>query len=265
MRLRASARAGVAVLLGLTALATAAQAAPAYLNQGMNLRAGPGVDYPLLASLPPGTRAEVFGCLQGWSWCDVATSGLRGWIAGVGLQVVYDDQPEPLPGYGAEVGLPFVGFDVGNYWGRYYRGRPFYSQVDRFHGDPGGYGERGPRGDFRRGDFRDGPGGGRPGGEGRGPGQDDRRGDFRGPDRAGPDRPPGDAGGRMQEQGRDPGYGGGRPGGGAPGGRGIEPGRGQQQPGPQRGPEPRGNPGPGGGHGPDTPPPARDQREVPGH
>lgn len=261
MRLHASARAGIAALLGLTALATAAQAAPAYLNQGMNLRAGPGVDYPLLASLPPGTQAEVFGCLQGWIWCDVATTGLRGWMAGVGLQVVYDDQPEPLAGYGAEIGLPFVSFDVGNYWGRYYRGRPFYAEVDRFHGDPGRYGEGGPHGDFGGGP-RGGFGGGRPGEGGPGPGPDGRQGGFRGPDRAG------GPGGRMQEQGRGPGYGGGQPGGGQPGGgqpggRGMEPGRGQQQPGP-RGPEPHGNPGGGGSRGPASAP-ARDQQQVPGH
>lgn len=248
MRLHAIAGASLAALMGLTLLAGAARAAPAYTNQGMNLRAGPGVDYPLLASLPPGTRAEVFGCLDGWSWCDVATGGLRGWMAGAGLQVVYDDQPEPLPGYGAEIGLPLVGFDFNNYWGSHYRGRSWYSSVDRWHG--GGGPDRGrPGWDGPRGGFDGGPGGD---GRGRGPDWDrGRGGDFRNNGPGGPGgRPDGDrygggGGGRQVEQGRGPapGFNGGP--GGNPGGRG-EPNRAPQQAAPQRAPEQHGNPGGGG-------------------
>lgn len=243
MRLRAFAGAGVAALIGLT-IAGTAQASPGYLNQGMNLRSGPGVDYPLIASLPPGTQAEIFGCLPEWSWCDVAIGDLRGWMAGVGLQVVYDDQPEPLVGYGAQIGLPFIGFDFGNYWGRYYRGRSWYSPVDRWHGGgPGGYGGPGrDQGGDRGGDF--GPGHGGPGGfpggfpGNRGPGGNP--GGF--PGNHGPDR-----GGPGPVQG---------PGG---GGRGAPPGRAPQQAGPHEAPQGHGGPGgheggnrgpaPGGGHG----------------
>lgn len=270
MRIRYIAGAASAALFGLAVLANTAGAAPGYLNQGMNLRAGPGVDYPLVASLPPGTQADILGCLPGWTWCDIATQGLRGWMAGAGLEVLYDDQQEPLAGYGQVIGLPFIGFDFGNYWGDHYRGRPWYSQVDRWHGGgprPEGFGGRGPGGGFDGhgpgGDFgRNRPGDGRfegregqggPGGypgagrPGIGPGQ----GGFEGRG-GGPAGFPGQGGGFAGHEhggggpgqgGPDPRMGGGQhpqPGGGGfQGGRNAEPSHGQP-------PQPQGGGGPGG-------------------
>ena len=145
MRLHTVGKGTSALLLGLTAAAAIARAAPGFVTQGMNLRAGPSIDYPLVAQLPQGTPTEIFGCLAGWSWCDVATEGVRGWVAGAGLQLLYDGRPEPLYGYGAAVGLPFIGFDVDRYWGRYYRGRPWFNDAGRWRGQgphggpPGGF------------------------------------------------------------------------------------------------------------------------------
>ena len=230
-----------AALLALAALAGTAKATPGYVVQGINMRAGPGVDYPWIASLPPGTQTEIFGCLDGFTWCDVAAVGARGWVAGVGLNVLYGQQPEPLLTYGPQV-IPFIGFDFNNYWGSYYRGRPWFSGVDRWHGGPPGRFDHGPGG-FDHG----GPG------YGRGPGFDRGSGFDHG---AGSDRGPGfDHGGGFAGPGRGPGgfghpgggYGGpgGRPGGPAgpgPGG----PNRGGAPGGQRPGPEGHGGPGPGG-------------------
>ena len=230
-----------AALLALAALAGTANATPGYVVQGINMRAGPGVDYPWIASLPPGTQTEIFGCLDGFTWCDVAAVGARGWVAGVGLNVLYGQQPEPLLTYGPQV-IPFIGFDFNNYWGSYYRGRPWFSGVDRWHGGPPGRFDHGPGG-FDHG----GPG------YGRGPGFDRGSGFDHG---AGSDRGPGfDHGGGFAGPGRGPGgfdhpgggYGGpgGRPGGPigpGPGG----PNRGGAPGGQRPGPEGHGGPGPGG-------------------
>ncbi len=220
MRRRDLAGASGAILLTLAALARA-DAAPGYVVQGINLRAGPGVDYPWIASLPPGTPADIFGCLPDYTWCDVATVGTRGWVAGVGLNVLYGQQPEPLVAYGPQV-IPFIGFDFNTYWGTYYRGRPWFSDVDRWHGGGPGRFDRGPGGDRGPG-FDRGPAYGRGPGPDRGPG-------FAGPGRGpiGPDRPGGYAGP------------GGRPGG-TPGP--VQPGRAEPPGGGQRpGPEGRGGP-----------------------
>ena len=134
------------LLAGLTMLAAAADAAPGVVTQNINMRAGPGIDYPLVAQLPEGTPTEIFGCLSGFGWCDVAVQDARGWVAGPGLQLLYDDRPEPLIGYGAAAGVPLVGFAIGSYWQSHYRDRPWYRDVDRWRGD-GPHG--GPPGGFR--------------------------------------------------------------------------------------------------------------------
>ncbi len=155
--------AGLAALLGVSGAASAG-AAPGVVTQGVNLRAGPDVGYPLIEPLDAGTPVEIFGCLDGWTWCDVGVSNARGWAAGPTLQVLYDGQPAYLSQYGAAVGLGFVGFEVGDYWGRYYRNRPFYGERDRFRGGPGFGGGRGPGfGGGPPGGFRGDPGRGEPG------------------------------------------------------------------------------------------------------
>ena len=113
--------AGAAV--AICAVAGSALAVPAYTATGVNLRAGPGAGYPAVSYIPPGVPAEVFGCLGGWSWCDVGVDGQRGWVPGGRLDV--DDGPRRglLPEYAPVIGLPLITFDFGSYWGRYYRDR----------------------------------------------------------------------------------------------------------------------------------------------
>lgn len=258
-----------ALLAGLVTLAAAADATPGLVTQNINMRAGPGVEYPLVAQLPQGTQTEIFGCLQGLSWCDVAIPGARGWVAGPGLQLVYDDRPEPLDGYGAAVGLPLVGFDVDSYWGHHYRGRPWFHDEARWRGAgfggrpagpyPGPYPDRGPDRGPERGPER----GGLPGGPGfRPPGIGHPVGPapfvnrpppdaFRGPER-GPDRGPGPATG--------PGQGPVVPGPGP-----AEPARVQPSPGPRFQPGPQGSPAghPGPGPGPGRPAEPHGGREPP--
>ena len=123
------------LVAGLTMFAGPADAAPGVVTQNINMRAGPGIDYPLVAQLPQGTPTEIFGCLSGFGWCDVAVQDARGWVAGPGLQLLYEDRPEPLVGYGAVAGVPLVGFEAGSYWQRHYRDRPWYHDVDRWRGD----------------------------------------------------------------------------------------------------------------------------------
>jgi len=228
----------LATVIGASALASAAVAAPGYVVGGANLRAGPDVGYPLVEPLPPGTPAEIFGCLPGWSWCDIGVSGpggdMRGWAAGSQLQLVYGGQQVLLPAYGAQLGLPLIGFDVDSYWGSYYRREPWFGDAGRWrHDDRGGPGFRG----------------GQPGRDDRGFGRDAANhgpGPGAGPDRGGPGSW---AHGPAGEPPRGSYGGGNRPGGpGGPPGGGHPEGHGEQRGGDGHGPrDAGGGPGPGGG------------------
>jgi uncharacterized protein YraI len=47
----------------------------------VNMRAGAGVGYSVLRSLPAGTRVNVNSCTQDGSWCQVNYAGSNGWVA----------------------------------------------------------------------------------------------------------------------------------------------------------------------------------------
>jgi len=140
---------------------TPARAAPGFAIADVNVFAGPDNRYPPIATLGAGAPLEVVGCLGGWDWCDVAAPGLRGWVSAPYLQYVHGGRRLPVPQYGPRYGLPVVGFEIGPYWDRYYRDRPWYAERGRWAGPPPPPYRGGPAGwDGRRGppDFAPGRG-----------------------------------------------------------------------------------------------------------
>jgi len=116
------------------AMPAAAQAQYAQTAGWVNLRAGPARDYPLVASLPPGVAITVQGCIAGYSWCDViGPAGERGWIYAGKIVYPYQAGYVPVIQYGAVIGIPIVTFVIGSYWGDYYRHRPWYGNMYRWH------------------------------------------------------------------------------------------------------------------------------------
>jgi uncharacterized protein YraI len=115
-----------AVLLPLSAAAQQAQS-----TKWVNLRAGPARDYPLVASFGPGAPLAVQGCTPGFAWCDVIGPGVRGWIYAGNISYPYQNGDVPVLTYGASIGLPIVTFDIGSYWGQYYRNRPWFGSQGR--------------------------------------------------------------------------------------------------------------------------------------
>ncbi|MDM0111610.1 SH3 domain-containing protein [Variovorax sp. J22R133] len=127
-------RAGVVTLaLAVPILASAQQA----ITRGGNLRAGPGGGYPVVAVLGAGQPLNVVGCTRGYGWCDVILpDGLRGWLYASNLDFPYQGTTVPLLSYGAIIGVPIIGFTIGNYWGNYYRDRPWYNEPRWWGGRP---------------------------------------------------------------------------------------------------------------------------------
>lgn len=150
--------------------AQAAQAYEAYVNTPAPILTGPSPEYPPVVNLYGGEQVEVYGCLDDYDWCDVSFRDYRGWMDAEQLSYPYEGRRVPLYDYGYYIGLPVLSFSLNDYWGRYYRNRPFFRERERW----ARIAPPRPRGDDHR-RFE-----GRPGFGG------DRRPDF---DRGGPGRP----------------------------------------------------------------------------
>jgi len=100
----------------------------AYTNRTASLRAGPDRSYPLVVRIDAGAPVDVMGCLDDWSWCDVAFDDARGWVYSPSLSYVYEGSRVPFYTYAPTFGLPVITFSIGTYWDHYYRGRPWYAQ-----------------------------------------------------------------------------------------------------------------------------------------
>ena len=209
-----------------------------FVTTNVNLRAGPGVDYPVVVVLAEGAPLAIFGCLGDYSWCDVGIDDMRGWVAAQYIETVYRGRRVEFYDYAPTIGVPIVAFSFNDYWGRYYRGRPWYSTYDRW-GPP-----------YRPGPYPGpGPGWGPPPPGGWGPPPPGGWGPR--PPNWGPGHPGWGAPGRPGGPG-GPGWGGpGKPGGpGGPGGPGWG---GPGKPGGPGGPGGPGNPGGPGWGGPGKP------------
>ncbi|QGZ63258.1 SH3 domain-containing protein [Paraburkholderia acidisoli] len=228
--------AGLGSLAGMLAAQPALAQSQAFTSTTVNVYAGPGGDYPVVAQVSGGVSLAVMGCVAGYSWCDVSLPNLRGWVYGSYLSYPWQGQRVPVPSYGATIGLPIVTFSLGAYWGNFYRDRPWYGNQGRWSHHPGprpvppppirpprphppGHGAGRPPGGPRPPSHGAGPGP-RPPGHGAGPGNGGAR-----PPSHGGGRPPGGGGGRPPGGGgHGGGGGGGRPPGGGGGGGGGRPG-----------------------------------------
>lgn len=125
---------GALALAGIAFGAQKAEAAVArgYAAYNANLMAGPGNYYPILLTIPRGSRLTIFGCFYDWSWCDVAWGYERGWVTGDAIRVLYYNRPVYLRQYGGVVGIPFITFNFFIYWDNHYRSRPFYREYNRY-------------------------------------------------------------------------------------------------------------------------------------
>ena len=101
-------------LLAMTAVAAAAAlgsaapslaaAATATATTDLNIRSGPGPQYPPVDVIPNGNAVSVTGCIQGSRWCQVNYNGRSGWSYAQylamnyqGQTVVIEKQPSAVP------------------------------------------------------------------------------------------------------------------------------------------------------------------------
>jgi uncharacterized protein YraI len=130
--MRASICLRLSVGMCLLALASVTTAQNAMTSDSADVYAGPDGSYPEVAQLDPDTPIQVMGCLNDWSWCDVAFEGNRGWLYSPDITYQYQGGYVPLYSYAPGLGVPVVAFSFDAYWGSYYHDRPFYQQRDQW-------------------------------------------------------------------------------------------------------------------------------------
>ncbi|MGE0231256.1 MAG: SH3 domain-containing protein [Flavobacteriaceae bacterium] len=121
-----------AAIAGFTLFAAPALAATAQVTADLNMRAGPSTRYPVITTVPYGHSVTVYGCLQGYSWCDVSWRGSRGWVSANYLNYRYADTWRPIPSWGTRIGVPLITFSFGDYSYRHYRNYDWYRYRDRW-------------------------------------------------------------------------------------------------------------------------------------
>jgi uncharacterized protein YraI len=130
MGINAPLRLGLGAFLLICSGALMAQ--NAMTTEGVDLYAGPDNAYPVVAQLDPNTPIQVMGCLDDWSWCDVAVQDARGWMYSPDITYQYEGGYVPLYSYAPSLGIAVVPFSVDMYWGRYYHNRPWYGRREEW-------------------------------------------------------------------------------------------------------------------------------------
>lgn len=102
------AAAAVIAVTGVLASAAGAFAYDAAATAPLNVRTGPGTDYPVIAALSRNQVVEVGQCTRSGSWCQVSATNIRGWASANYLRRIEPVPPRPSPGDGR----PDVGFSI---------------------------------------------------------------------------------------------------------------------------------------------------------
>ena len=100
---------GLASLVGAVLIASPASALTAYSPTGhLNVRSGPGFQYPVVAQMEPNAPAAISGCAGDYSWCGVAIGGVIGWASAEYLVTDAGGKLTNLKVAGAQLGIPAV-------------------------------------------------------------------------------------------------------------------------------------------------------------
>ncbi|MGW6781028.1 SH3 domain-containing protein [Brucella pseudogrignonensis] len=89
----------------------AAEAGNGTATTSLNLRTGPGTQYPVLGTIPDGVGVQVVWCTIGYGWCRVGYTGIKGWVPSRDIALRYGGGYSSASGFGtaaAVVGIPLI-------------------------------------------------------------------------------------------------------------------------------------------------------------
>lgn len=101
----------LAALLGAAVVTTPALAVVmAFSPTGnLNVRSGPGFQYPVVNKIAANVPVEITGCVSDYSWCGVALpGGVTGWASAPYLVTKAAGQPKNLQVAGASLNIPVI-------------------------------------------------------------------------------------------------------------------------------------------------------------
>ncbi|TCT13658.1 uncharacterized protein YraI [Tepidamorphus gemmatus] len=115
----------LAAFAGALAMSSAAEAANGFTTGNVNMRSCGSTQCRVITTIPAGAPVEIYGCTQGYRWCDTRYGGLRGWVSGSYLRAIAPGYatPSPLPTIGALLGIAIIGGAIA---GSYYDDYPYY-------------------------------------------------------------------------------------------------------------------------------------------
>jgi uncharacterized protein YraI len=62
-----------------TTTTTISTPAMAVATTPLNIRSGPGPEYPVTGAIPTNGQAAILGCIEGSQWCQISYNGAQGW------------------------------------------------------------------------------------------------------------------------------------------------------------------------------------------
>ncbi len=62
-----------------TTTTTVSRPAMAMATTPLNIRSGPGPEYPVTGAIPTNGQAAILGCIDGSLWCQISYNGASGW------------------------------------------------------------------------------------------------------------------------------------------------------------------------------------------
>lgn len=107
--LRAAAAAGLVLAIG-TPSAFAAMTATTVTD--LNIRTGPGPQYPTVGLAVRGSTAVIDGCVEGSKWCRIDVGGVRGWVYAQYLTTDLGGSAVVVQERRADLAIPAVTYEV---------------------------------------------------------------------------------------------------------------------------------------------------------
>ena len=87
-------------------------AATAIATADLNIRTGPGPDYPVIGAIRYNEQATILGCIDGSLWCQVTYGGRQGWAYSRYLTTQVSGNTVILAERRAEVGVPTIRYET---------------------------------------------------------------------------------------------------------------------------------------------------------
>jgi uncharacterized protein YraI len=105
------------MLVSTLAIAATALVSPALAQTAvtatvdLNVRAGPGPQYPIVGVINANSGASLMGCMEGSQWCQVAFNGTEGWAYSPYLMAEFSGAPVIIAQRTPELGVPVVTYE----------------------------------------------------------------------------------------------------------------------------------------------------------